>query len=61
VRRGRTPRPNGTKGNSNCGFGGGVSAFSYKAGGKDNRTGNLVIDYNVADINPEVDGNLGTI
>ncbi len=61
MRRGRTPSPNGTKGKSNRDFGGGVSAFSYKAGGKDNRTGNLLIDHNVADVNPEVDGNLATI
>jgi hypothetical protein len=48
----------GKPGNSNRGFGGGVSAFSYKSGGKDVWSGNLVIDYNVADANPNVDGKL---
>jgi hypothetical protein len=49
---------NGANGLSNFGYGGGVWAYSYAAGGKDERTGNLLIDTNVADTNPDVDGKL---
>jgi hypothetical protein len=52
---------NGFKGKPNRGYGGGISAQSYKVGGKDWRTGNLVIDYNIANVNPDIDALLGTI
>jgi hypothetical protein len=49
---------NGGNGLSNFGYGGGVWAYSYTDGGKDEETGNMLIDLNVADVNPDVDGKL---
>jgi hypothetical protein len=46
---------------ANFGYGGGVWAYSHQAGGKDERTANLLIDMNVADVNPDVDGKLISI
>jgi hypothetical protein len=47
---------NGADGHSNLGYGGGVWAHNYTLGGADAWTGNLIIDMNVADVNPDVDG-----
>jgi hypothetical protein len=46
----------GADGHSNLGYGGGVWAHNYTVGGVDLWTGNLIIDKNVADVNPDVDG-----
>jgi hypothetical protein len=43
-------------GHSNLGYGGGVWAYNYTVGGGDAWDGNLIIDMNVADVNPDVDG-----
>jgi hypothetical protein len=51
---------NGAVGHSNFGYGGGIWAHDWPFGGLDLRTGNLVIDMNVADVNPDVDGILGS-
>jgi hypothetical protein len=48
----------GPDGLSNFGYGGGVWAYSYAAGGIDERTGDLLIGMNVADVNPDVDGKI---
>ena len=50
----------GADGHSNLGYGGGVWAHNYTLGGEDARTGNLIIDMNVADVNPDVDGILAS-
>jgi hypothetical protein len=52
---------NGANGLSNFGYGGGVWAYSYAVGGKDESTSNLIIDMNTADVNPGVDGKLTPI
>jgi hypothetical protein len=51
---------NGAAGHSNLGYGGGVWAHDWPVGGVDLRTGNLIIDMIVADVNPDVDGILGS-
>jgi hypothetical protein len=47
----------GSNGPSNMGFGGGVKAFSYTIGGKDEQTSNLFF-FNTADVDPDVEGKL---
>jgi hypothetical protein len=49
---------NGANGLSNFGYGGGVWAYSYTAGGKDEQTDHPLIYMNVADVNPDIDGKL---
>ena len=51
---------NGADGHSNLGYGGGVWAHNSTVGGGDAWDGNLIIDMNVADVNPDVDGILVT-
>ena len=51
----------GADGHSNLGYGVVVWAHHWPLGGVDLRTGNLIIDMNVADVNPDVDGILGSV